>query len=149
MKRRWIWKVAILAVVVIAVAAAALYWFVPRDLGAVYPALEKGTYSGYLKQGMTQNYDLPETMDSQTVGMLFQKAEVKRGNETRQEPEVAFCLKMVGEENLTIVVGQNGKIMLAQTGNLNDTWKYWQDDGSLFAALYDHYLQQGGEPLAQ
>ena len=117
MKRRWIWKVAILAVVVIAVAAAALYWFVPRDLGAVYPALAGGEYSGYLKQGF-RNYDLPETMDSQTVGMLLQKAEVKRGTETKQEPEVAFCLKMVGEENLTIVVGQNGKIMLAQTGNL-------------------------------
>jgi len=148
MKKRRIGIAVILAAVMIAVTAA-VYWFTPRNLGEVYPALEKGTYSGYLKQGMTQNYDLPETMDSQTVGMLFQKAEVKRGNETRQEPEVAFCLKMVGEENLTIVVGQNGKIMLAQTGNLDDTWKYWQDDGRLFTALYDFYIQQEGEPLAE
>ena len=148
MKKRRIGIAVILAAVMIAVTAA-VYWFTPRNLGEVYPALEKGTYSGYLKQGMTQNYDLPETMDSQTVGMLFQKAEVKRGNETRQEPEVAFCLKMVGEENLTIVVGQNGKIMLAQTGNLDDTWKYWQDDGWLFTALYDFYIQQEGAPLAE
>ena len=117
-----------------------------RDLGQRYPELASGTFSGYLKQG-EQTYMLPEAMENQQISEILQDCCVKAGYKTKEEPKTAFCLRFSGDASLSIVVGQDGEIYLAETDDLERTRRFWKDDGSLFEALYAYYLQSGGATL--
>lgn len=120
----------------------------PRNLGQVYPELVNGTFSGYLKHG-EQIYMLSGKLENSKIADLLQDADVKPGVKTNEEPETAFCLRFSGSADFSIVVGQNGRIFLAETDNLEATRRFWKDDGSLFEALYTYHLQLGGEAIPE
>lgn len=140
------WKAAVLLILAVAAVAVICFQTLPRNLGAVYPEFAGGSFSGYLKQG-EQSSPLPENTENEQIAQLLQETDVKPGAKTNEEPETAFCLRFSGETSLSIVVGQDGSISLAETENLEATRRFWKDDGSLFEALYAYYLQSGGDPL--
>ena len=135
----------LLAVVFMAVIS---YRTLPRNLGQVYPELVNGTFTGYLKHG-EQTYMLSGELENQKISELLQDTDVKPGVKTNKEPETAFCLRFSGNEYLSIVVGQDGDITLAEIGDLEETRRFWKDDGGLFSALYAYHLQLGGKPLPE
>lgn len=124
------------------------YHTLPRNLGQTYPELVNGAFTGYLKHG-EQVYLLPEELENSTIAELLQDTHVKSAVNSNLEPETAFCLRFSGSENLSIVVGQNGSIILAETDNLEASRRFWKDDGSLFEAIYAYHLQLGGEAIPE
>lgn len=148
MKNKRLKAVILLILAVVFVAMIISYHTLPRNLGQLYPGLANGTFSGYLKQGQRQ-YMLSGELEKQKISELLQDTDVKPGVKTNLEPETAFCLHFSGSEYLSIVVGQNGHISLAEMGDLEATRRFWKDDGGLFAALYAYHLQLGGEPLPE
>ena len=141
-------KAVILLMISVVFVAVISYRTMPRNLGQLYPALANSTVSGYLKQG-EQTYMLSGESENQKISELLQDICVKPGEKTNEEPETAFCLRFSGDEYLSIVVGQDGDITLAEIGDLEGTRRFWKDDGGLFAALYAYHLQLGGEPLPE